>query len=48
MTNHISKKIIHKENNTYWPDILAHLVMDYLENEIKPDDTMARVEFKNS
>ena len=29
--------------NTDWTDGLAHIVMDYLKNNMNPDDTMATV-----
>ena len=33
---------------TYWPRLLAHMVMDYLYKKMNPDDTIARVEFNNA
>ena len=46
MMTHRGISIIHKRNYTHWPDGLSHMVVNYLEKNMKPDDTVARVEFK--
>ena len=47
-TNHRGVMIIHEGKNTDCTDFLSHLFIDSLEKKMKPNDTMARVEFKKS